>query len=113
MAGLDAKEELDFSDRLIKLNPSNYSAWHYRGTLLQRMHQEAGGDTATKRLLDDNVVAKELKVVRLELGIVYNTSFRLSRTFVLTILRIRPHGLTAVGCARRFAPKVTVDIQIF
>lgn len=62
MAGLDAQEELDFSDRLIKLNPSNYSAWHYRGTLLQRMHREQKDDGDTARLIGDDVVSKELEV---------------------------------------------------
>lgn len=57
MAGLDEKEELEFSDRLIKLNPSNYSAWHYRGTLMQRMQAKD-----VTHLLDDKLVAKELEV---------------------------------------------------
>ncbi|KAL3074261.1 hypothetical protein niasHS_015091 [Heterodera schachtii] len=33
-AQLSAEEELRFSDTLVGRNPSNYSAWHYRGTLL-------------------------------------------------------------------------------
>ncbi|KAI6175342.1 Geranylgeranyl transferase type-2 subunit alpha [Aphelenchoides bicaudatus] len=62
MAGLDANEELEFSNRLIKLNPSNYSAWHYRGTLFQKMHKEEGKNP--ERLLEDKVVADELETVK-------------------------------------------------
>jgi len=60
LAGFDCEEELAFSDRLIKLNPSNYSAWHYRGTLLQRMQKEKD----PSRLLDDKLVAEELETVK-------------------------------------------------
>ncbi|KAI6221935.1 Geranylgeranyl transferase type-2 subunit alpha [Aphelenchoides fujianensis] len=44
LARLNDEEELEFSDRLLK-NPSNYSAWHYRGSLLQHLSaQKAAGD---------------------------------------------------------------------
>jgi geranylgeranyl transferase type-2 subunit alpha len=58
LAGLDSDEEFAFLDRLIKANPSNYSAWHYRGTLLQNL-QKANDPS---RLLSDECVAKELEV---------------------------------------------------
>lgn len=33
---LTDEDELMFSDKLITINPSNYSAWHYRGVLLPK-----------------------------------------------------------------------------
>lgn len=58
MAGLDEQEEMEFSDRLLKKNPSNYSAWHYRGSLMQRIQKAKD----PSRVLDDQFVTKELEV---------------------------------------------------
>lgn len=45
VSGVPVDQELEFSDRLIGSNFSNYSSWHYRSTLLPVLHpqtREAG-----------------------------------------------------------------------
>lgn len=41
MSGLPVDQELQFTDRLIGSNFSNYSSWHYRSTLLPLLHPES------------------------------------------------------------------------
>lgn len=40
LANLTNEDELEFSNKLITINPSNYSAWHYRGTLLPKVRPD-------------------------------------------------------------------------
>ncbi|KAI6206736.1 hypothetical protein M3Y94_00946500 [Aphelenchoides besseyi] len=69
LAQLSEENELAFSDRLLK-NPSNYSAWHYRGTLLQRLSNQldGGGDAQTseqqKHRIDADRLVKELEQIK-------------------------------------------------
>lgn len=41
MSGVPVDQELQFTDRLIGSNFSNYSSWHYRSTLLPLLHPES------------------------------------------------------------------------
>ncbi|KAJ7984286.1 hypothetical protein DPEC_G00363120 [Dallia pectoralis] len=41
MSGVPVAQELQFTDRLIGSNFSNYSSWHYRSTLLPLLHPES------------------------------------------------------------------------
>uniref|UniRef100_A0A914DI45 Geranylgeranyl transferase type-2 subunit alpha n=1 Tax=Acrobeloides nanus TaxID=290746 RepID=A0A914DI45_9BILA len=43
LAEISAEDELEFSNALIQSNPSNYSAWHYRGMLLMKTQPDVSG----------------------------------------------------------------------
>uniref|UniRef100_A0A914DJ68 Geranylgeranyl transferase type-2 subunit alpha n=1 Tax=Acrobeloides nanus TaxID=290746 RepID=A0A914DJ68_9BILA len=43
LAGISAEDELEFLNALIQSNPSNYSAWHYRGMLLMKTQPDLSG----------------------------------------------------------------------
>ncbi|KAK6749037.1 hypothetical protein RB195_001572 [Necator americanus] len=59
LANLGHEEELEFSNKLIGENFSNYSAWHYRAMLLPRIQNGKTGEFK----LDDVTIAAELKKV--------------------------------------------------
>ncbi|KAK6037655.1 protein prenyltransferase alpha subunit repeat-containing domain protein [Cooperia oncophora] len=59
LGNLGEEEELEFSNRLIGQNFSNYSAWHYRAVLLPKIQNSKTGEFR----LDDSVIASELKKV--------------------------------------------------
>ncbi|VDL76509.1 unnamed protein product [Nippostrongylus brasiliensis] len=59
LGNLGEDEELEFSNRLIAQNFSNYSAWHYRAVLLPRIQNAKTGSFK----LSEDVVADELKKV--------------------------------------------------
>ncbi|KAK6021566.1 protein prenyltransferase alpha subunit repeat-containing domain protein, partial [Ostertagia ostertagi] len=59
LGNLGVEEELEFSNRLIAQNFSNYSAWHYRAVLLPKIQNAKTGEFR----LDDTVIASELKKV--------------------------------------------------
>ncbi|CAJ0602192.1 unnamed protein product [Cylicocyclus nassatus] len=61
LAKLGQDEELEFSNKLIGENFSNYSAWHYIVVLLQKMQNSKAGEYK----LDEDTVAAELKKVTL------------------------------------------------
>uniref|UniRef100_A0A673MTJ0 Geranylgeranyl transferase type-2 subunit alpha n=1 Tax=Sinocyclocheilus rhinocerous TaxID=307959 RepID=A0A673MTJ0_9TELE len=43
-SGVSVEQELQFTDRLIGSNFSNYSSWHYRSTLLPQLHPQPALD---------------------------------------------------------------------
>uniref|UniRef100_A0A672TA48 Geranylgeranyl transferase type-2 subunit alpha n=1 Tax=Sinocyclocheilus grahami TaxID=75366 RepID=A0A672TA48_SINGR len=45
-SGVSVEQELQFTDRLIGSNFSNYSSWHYRSTLLPQLHPQPVPDSA-------------------------------------------------------------------
>uniref|UniRef100_A0A8C1JBU8 Geranylgeranyl transferase type-2 subunit alpha n=1 Tax=Cyprinus carpio TaxID=7962 RepID=A0A8C1JBU8_CYPCA len=45
-SGVSVEQELQFTDRLIGSNFSNYSSWHYRSTLLPQLHPQPAPDSA-------------------------------------------------------------------
>ncbi|EYC05497.1 hypothetical protein Y032_0081g1407 [Ancylostoma ceylanicum] len=59
LANLGQAEELEFSNKLIGENFSNYSAWHYRAVLLPKIQNDKTGEFK----LDDATIADELKKV--------------------------------------------------
>lgn len=59
LANLTPEEEIKFSDELITANPSNYSAWHYRGTLLQKIRPDESGHGLP---IDEDCLTEELEV---------------------------------------------------
>ncbi|KAA0706755.1 Geranylgeranyl transferase type-2 subunit alpha [Triplophysa tibetana] len=46
VSGVSVEQELQFTDRLIGSNFSNYSSWHYRSTLLPQLHPQSASDSA-------------------------------------------------------------------
>uniref|UniRef100_A0A8R1I144 Geranylgeranyl transferase type-2 subunit alpha n=2 Tax=Caenorhabditis japonica TaxID=281687 RepID=A0A8R1I144_CAEJA len=56
MAKRTEEQELEFSNRLIEENFSNYSAWHYRSIALTKIHCD---EKSVK--LDDSILAAELQ----------------------------------------------------
>ncbi|GFT00358.1 geranylgeranyl transferase type-2 subunit alpha [Nephila pilipes] len=48
---VSCEEELKCSTRLIETNFSNYSAWHYRSTLLPKVHYDASKGSITEDIL--------------------------------------------------------------
>uniref|UniRef100_A0A8C2DAJ7 Geranylgeranyl transferase type-2 subunit alpha n=1 Tax=Cyprinus carpio TaxID=7962 RepID=A0A8C2DAJ7_CYPCA len=46
-SGVSVEQELQFTDRLIGSNFSNYSSWHYRSTLLPQLHPQPAPDSAS------------------------------------------------------------------
>lgn len=49
-----AKEEFDYARKMVSSNLSNFSAWHYRTVLIQRLLQEgSASDAERKKMLDD------------------------------------------------------------
>ncbi|GBO40565.1 Geranylgeranyl transferase type-2 subunit alpha, partial [Araneus ventricosus] len=53
------EEELDYSTTLIETNFSNYSAWHYRSTLLPIVHYDA-----SKGSIKEDVLLKEFDLIQ-------------------------------------------------
>ncbi|CAL1291574.1 unnamed protein product [Larinioides sclopetarius] len=53
------EEELDYSTTLIETNFSNYSAWHYRSTLLPIVHYDA-----SKCSIKEDVLLKEFDLIQ-------------------------------------------------
>uniref|UniRef100_A0A914I5E2 Geranylgeranyl transferase type-2 subunit alpha n=1 Tax=Globodera rostochiensis TaxID=31243 RepID=A0A914I5E2_GLORO len=62
MAKLSAEEELSFSDSLVGRNPSNYSAWHYRGTLLPLVRPNTDDDRP-EAVISDQCLAEEMQKI--------------------------------------------------
>ncbi|CAD6190675.1 unnamed protein product [Caenorhabditis auriculariae] len=60
MAQRTADEEIEYSNQLVSDNFSNYSAWHYRSVLIQKVHMEKTGQYR----LDNETIAAELKMIR-------------------------------------------------
>ena len=52
------EDEFAYTRRMIGTNLSNFSAWHYRTTLIPRLLDERGADSATRRrFMDDGMAA--------------------------------------------------------
>ncbi|CAI4220942.1 unnamed protein product [Auanema sp. JU1783] len=62
IGNIPKEEEIDFSNKLIGDNFSNYSAWHYRVTLLPRVKDEEAFFNGSYRM-DDKTLEEELKKV--------------------------------------------------
>ncbi|CAJ0585649.1 unnamed protein product, partial [Mesorhabditis spiculigera] len=56
LAKLPLDEEIEFSNKVIEENFSNFSAWHYRGILLKKRYQN-------QQYLDEDTVSSEFKKV--------------------------------------------------
>ncbi|GIX80228.1 geranylgeranyl transferase type-2 subunit alpha [Caerostris darwini] len=56
---VSCEEELDYSTELIEKNFSNYSAWHYRSTLLPIVHYDA-----SKNSVKEDVLLKEFHLTQ-------------------------------------------------
>lgn len=53
-----AQEEFDYTTKMIKTNLSNFSAWHNRTKLIQRLLDEkSASDEERKKMLDDGKAA--------------------------------------------------------
>lgn len=63
LANLTDEDELKFSDKLISENPSNYSAWHYRATLLPRIRPDLTQSESYKMPIDENCLKEEFEVI--------------------------------------------------
>lgn len=49
-----AQEELDYTTKMIKTNLSNFSAWHYRTKLIQKLlNEKPASDDERRKTLDD------------------------------------------------------------
>lgn len=49
-----APEEFEYAKKMIGTNLSNFSAWHYRTKLIQRLlNEKAASDEERKKMLDD------------------------------------------------------------
>lgn len=77
LAKLTDSDELAFSDKLVGINPSNYSAWHYRGTLLLRTKPPADDENTA---IDGECLEEEMKVGNVVLPKYGSCNFRRSQT---------------------------------
>lgn len=59
LAEISAEDELEFSNALIQSNPSNYSAWHYRGMLLMKTQPDLSGHGM---VISEDCLASEFEV---------------------------------------------------
>ena len=63
-----APEEFEYAKKMIGTNLSNFSAWHYRTKLIQRLlNEKSASDEERKKMLDDGkpVVAWNYNLIML------------------------------------------------
>uniref|UniRef100_A0A1I8B980 Geranylgeranyl transferase type-2 subunit alpha n=1 Tax=Meloidogyne hapla TaxID=6305 RepID=A0A1I8B980_MELHA len=96
-----------FSDRLIGKNPSNYSAWHYRGTLLPRL-EENRKEISEGRLLTDECLKGEFEKVLHVCGV--NSEDQTAWTYCRWLVELATNGLpnSPQIVAARFLDSTTV-----
>ncbi|KAI1722715.1 protein prenyltransferase alpha subunit repeat domain-containing protein [Ditylenchus destructor] len=109
LANLSDEDELKFSDTMIARNPSNYSAWHYRGVLLPRINPDTTGEGNQKMLINEECLQDEFE--KTEQVCAMNSEDQTAWTYCRWLCEVTcPNGIPCVRDGPRKALERLVEV---